>query len=111
MAATSTIADGSGMASRWRRRRMCMLVADSAAPAALREISAAGAFLETNARPPLGASVELRHPEAGSIAGRVCALASDGIGVAFVRGERSVAFALAAIAADMSRPRIGRADA
>jgi hypothetical protein len=83
---------------------MCILVADSAAPAALREISAAGAFLETNARPELGSKVELRHPEAGAIQGVVQAVANDGVRLGFVRSEASVAFALAAIAADMSRP-------
>jgi hypothetical protein len=93
-----------GMATRWRRRRMCVLIADLPAPAALREVSAAGAFLETNARPPLGTSVELRHPEAGTIVGEVRLLADDGVGIGFECGERSVAFALAAIAADMSRP-------
>ena len=91
------------MASRWRRRRMCVLIADHPAPAALREISATGAFLETNARPPLGAAVELHHPEAGSIDAIVSSLASDGIALGFACGEASVAFALAAIAADMSR--------
>jgi hypothetical protein len=91
------------MASRWRRRRMCILVADAAAPAALREISARGAFLETNARPPLGSAVELRHPEAGAIEGVVQALAHDGVRLAFACSEESVAFALAAISADMSR--------
>ena len=93
-----------GMATRWRRRRMCMLIADVPAPAALREISAGGAFLETNARPPLGARIELRHPDAGTIEATVRALADDGVGIAFHYGARSVAFALAAIAADMSRP-------
>ena len=93
------------MASRWRRRRMCVLIADAPAPAALREVSARGAFLETNARPALGSAVELRHPEAGAIRGIVQALASDGVRVGFTCGEHSVGFALAAIAADMSRPR------
>lgn len=92
------------MASRWRRRSMCVLIADHPAPAALREVSATGAFLETNARPELGRSIELHHPEAGPISGTVHALASDGISVGFDCGERSVAFALAAIASDMSRP-------
>ena len=96
--------EGGQMASRWRRRRMCVLVADEAAPAALRHISASGAILETPIRPPLGARVELRHPEAGIIAGEVCSVRADGVGIAFVYGEPSVAFALAAIAADMSRP-------
>jgi hypothetical protein len=93
------------MASRWRRRRMCVLVADSAAPAALREVNARGAFLETNARPALGSAVELRHPEAGTIEGIVQALAHDGVRLGFACSEHSVGFALAAIAADMSRPR------
>jgi hypothetical protein len=92
------------MATRWRRRRMCVLIADAPAPAALREINAGGAFLETNARPPLGSEVELRHPYAGTILGEVRILAEDGVGIGFAYGEQSVAFALAAIAADMSRP-------
>ena len=83
---------------------MCVLIADAPCPAALRQVSAAGAFLETNARPMLGSSVELHHPEAGAIEAEVSSLASDGIGLAFIASERSVAFALAAIAADMSRP-------
>ena len=96
--------DASTMASRWRRRRMCVLIADRPVPAALREISAAGAFLETNARPALGSAVELLHPEAGAIAATVRSLADDGIAIGFECGEQSVAFALAAITADMSRP-------
>ena len=94
----------SGMASPWRRRRMCVLVSGRATPAALRQVSAVAAFVETAARPRLGARVELRHPEAGAIEGRVKAVAADGIAIAFRHGERSVAFALAAIAADMSQP-------
>jgi hypothetical protein len=92
------------MASRWRRRTMCVLVADCPAPAALRDVSATGAFLETNARPALGRRVELRHPDAGTIFGTVRSLAPDGIAIGFDYGERSVGFALAAIASDMSRP-------
>jgi hypothetical protein len=96
----------SPMASRWRRRRMCVLIAEHPTPAALREVSATGAFLETNARPPLGAGVELRHPEAGTITATVSSLAKDGIAIGFECGEQSVAFALAAITADMSRPSV-----
>ncbi len=92
------------MASPWRRRRMCVLIAELPVPAALREISAAGAFLETNARPALGSLVELHHPEAGAIAGVVQGVSGDGIKIRFDCGEQSVAFALAAITADMSRP-------
>ncbi len=104
MGATHSLKSRNPMATRWRRRRMCVLIADGPAPAALREISAAGAFLETNARPPLGTTIELRHPEAGAIRGEVRGLADDGIAIAFTCGTFSVAFALAAIAADMSRP-------
>lgn len=92
------------MASPWRQRRMCLLLGATPAPAAIRDISARGAFLETNQRPPLGSRVELRHPVAGSIGGRVRAIAPDGIEIAFAVDARSVAFALAAITADMSRP-------
>lgn len=81
-----------------------MLIGERPAPAALRSISATGAFLETALRPAPGSAVELRHPEAGVIAGEVRAVAADGIAIAFPCSERSVAFALAAIAADMSRP-------
>jgi hypothetical protein len=105
MAAQAKIGSDKAMASRWRRRRMCILVADAPAPAALREVSARGAFLETNARPPLGASVELRHPEAGSIQATVYAVAFDGIRLGFPCSEASMAFAVAAITADMSSPR------
>lgn len=104
MAATRSRTGQSTMASRWRRRRMCVLIVDHPAPAALREVSATGAFLETNVRPGIGSRIELHHPEAGAISGLVCSLAHDGIGIGFDCGERSVAFALAAIAADMSRP-------
>ena len=99
-----TIVPADRMATRWRRRRMCILVAESAAPAALRELSARRAFLETNARPTIGETVELRHPEAGAIAATVSGLAMDGVEISFEFGEASVAFALAAITADMSRP-------
>ncbi|MGQ0660106.1 hypothetical protein [Sphingosinicella sp.] len=92
------------MATRWRRRRMCVLVADAPAPAALRMIDAAGAVIETSLRPALGAPVTLRHPDAGEIAARVSALAADAVTIGFEIGPESVAFALAAIAADMSRP-------
>lgn len=83
---------------------MCVLIDDLPAPAALRDVSATGAFLETNARPALGRTVELHHPDAGAIVGTVRAVGPDGVSIGFVCGERSVGFALAAIAADMSHP-------
>ncbi|MEA3032459.1 MAG: hypothetical protein QOH86_475 [Sphingomonadales bacterium] len=82
---------------------MCVLVAGHAAPAALRDVSARGAYVETGARPEIGSRVELRHPEAGTIEGIVRALAADGVQLSFTCCEASVAFAVAAIAADMTR--------
>ena len=104
MGASQSLDSRFGMASPWRRRRMCLLVGDMPAPAALREVSAAGAFLETHAELRLGARVELRHPEAGAIHAEVRSITAEGVGIRFDFGEASVAFALAAIAADMSRP-------
>lgn len=104
MEAIGRIRDEAVMVSRWRRRRMCVLIADHPAPAALRKVSATRAFVETNVRPVLASQVELHHPEAGAIFGRVESHAQDGIELSFACGEQSVAFALAAITADMSRP-------
>jgi hypothetical protein len=83
---------------------MCLLLADQPSAAALRSVSGAGAFLETDARPQLGSVVALRHPEAGEIAAVVHGVSRDGIELRFQCGEKSVAFALAAITADMSNP-------
>lgn len=104
MAALREIRTIHPMASRWRRRRMCILISDSPAPAALREVSGAGAFLETNARPLLGSTVALHHPDAGAIRGKVTELALDGIRLAFDASEPAIAFALGAVAADMTKP-------
>lgn len=104
MGAVGRIGAKGAMATRWRRRRMCVLLAGSPSPAALRDVSGRGAYLETNARPQLGARVRLQHPDAGSIDAMVRAVGADGVQLAFDCGDASVAFALAAIAADMSRP-------
>ena len=96
--------DEKKMATPWRRRRMCLAVAGRAAPAALREVTATGAHIETSLKPPLGAAVSLRHPEAGEIIGTVRAIAPDGLWLAFSSSERSVAFAMVAITADMTCP-------
>lgn len=92
------------MASPWRRRRVCQLVTDRQTQAALRDISASSAFVETREQPPLGLRVTLIHPEAGSITARVSGLAEDGILLTLDGDERAVAFALGAIVADMSLP-------
>jgi hypothetical protein len=93
-----------GMATKWRRRRMCILHTDRPSPAAIRTISARGAFLETNERPPLGSRASLHHPDAGVIEGEIRSLAQDGVELVFRGDAPAVAFALAAIGADMTRP-------
>jgi hypothetical protein len=87
------------------RRPLCLLLADRPLPVALREVSGAGAWIETHARLKPGTKVKLRHPQAGSIAGEVIGQDREGLQLAFDRGEAAVAFALAAIASDMSRAR------
>lgn len=83
---------------------MCILLADAPAPAALRNVSGHGAFVETHLRPAIGSSMSLFHPEAGAIDAIVVACEAGGIRLAFQADEAAVAFALAAITADMSRP-------
>ena len=97
--------DRTGVAKPHRLRgSLCLLLADRPMPAALREISGAGAWLETTARPATGMRVTLRHPDAGAIEAEVIAHDVIGLRLAFGRDEAAVAFALAVIAADMSRP-------
>lgn len=91
------------MASPWRRRRICQLIVDGIAlPVALRHIDARGARLDVAIPLALRSRVELRHPEAGTIRARVSEIGDDGIRIAFEGDEAAVAFALAAITADMT---------
>lgn len=92
------------MASPWRKRTVCCLQWDQSVPAALHDVSASRATLVTGARPPIGTPVELIHPEAGSISGTITCLRRGMIEVEFNPSENSMAFALAAITADMSSP-------
>ena len=92
------------MASPWRRRRPCLILARGTHMAALTEISGRGATLECSAALDLGDTITLAHPEAGRIEARVEALTSKGISIAFEPGGAAMAFALAAITADMSDP-------
>lgn len=92
------------MASRWRRRTTCLLVSDQAAPGTLLAINAASADLATAARPPLGRAVALHHPVAGMVPAQVSGHHAGGVRLSFARDKRAVSFALAVIAADMSRP-------
>mgnify|MGYP006883226643 FL=1 len=76
---------------------MCILEADSPAPAGIRTVSARGAFLETNARPEPGSMITLRHPHAGAIRAEVVSTGKDGVAVIFGPEPRALGFALAAL--------------
>lgn len=104
MGARTELIVAATMTTRWRQRRMCVLACGREFAATIRSVSAGGAFVETNARPALSEAVTLRHPEAGRICGTVDALHADGVALRFAGDEAAMAFALAAIAADMSRP-------
>lgn len=71
---------------------------------ALRDISGGGARIDIAEPPAIGTTVELRHPYAGTIAAKVSAVVEGGVQIAFDRQESAIAFALGAIAADMSQP-------
>ncbi|PXA84496.1 hypothetical protein DMC47_40345 [Nostoc sp. 3335mG] len=85
------------------RRPLCLLLADRPLPVALREVSGAGAWIETHARLDMGMAVTLRHPQAGTVSAEVIGQDLQGLQLRFDRSEGSVAFALAVIAADMLR--------
>src|SRR3546814_1806572 len=106
MAARRRFNTESGMATRWRRRRMCVLVCERPFPASLRDVSANGAFLETNARPDIGGRVELLHPDAGQIAAAVRAHGLDGIELSFDGSAPADAFALTAIVTSRKSTRL-----
>jgi hypothetical protein len=86
------------------RRPLCLLLADRPMPAALREVSSTGAWVETPARPAHGAHVWLRHADAGTISGHVIGHDKEGLHIVIDPGEKATAFALAVIASDMSNP-------
>jgi hypothetical protein len=97
-------------AKRCRGDRRCTLRAHGGDIAVvLRNVSAAGAFVETGDAVPVGSRVLLVHPEAGPIEARVTRVADDGAALAFNVGVRASTFALAAICADMT-VRAGRDD-
>lgn len=71
-------------------------------PGRTRRLSAAGAFVETVGRPPLGSFAALAHPDVGAIAAKVAAHAIDGVSLSFELTEESTAFALSVAACDMT---------
>ncbi|HEY4545896.1 MAG TPA: PilZ domain-containing protein [Pedomonas sp.] len=71
----------------------------------LRDISAAGAFVEIRRGPSPGTQLRLEHPTAGSLEGTVVRRTEDGISLAFTPGEANVLFALHIISSEISTAR------
>lgn len=89
---------------RFRSARICTLSTEMGDhPSRLRSISAAGALLDTSARPPVGEHLSLHHPAGGEIGAQVVRHSLSGIAVSFEVNEASAAFALRAIVTDMTR--------
>lgn len=94
------------MASPWRRRRVCTLAhGGTEISVALRGIDGRGAQIDIDEAPRLGSRVELRHPEAGSIGAVVNEIGRGTMRIGFDGSEHALAFALRAIASDMTRDR------
>jgi hypothetical protein len=90
-------------APRARAGGLCVVVtADGPLSARLQDISATGAYFTLAARPALGTVVRLEHPQAGTVDGTVSRHGVDGVGVSFVLGQDSVAFALRAVTASLA---------
>ena len=92
------------MATLYRCRALCRIEGEQTTPAVLDVIDGGGARLATRLVLPVGDYVILHHPHAGPIAARVTRSDGHTLTIAFDRSKRSVAFALAAIVADMSKP-------
>jgi hypothetical protein len=86
-----------------RSGRFCTLHAAGVdVSAALRDVSAAGAFIETDHPLHIDEAVVLSHPLAGAIRARVVRVARDGAALRFLAGEDAATFALASLCAGMT---------
>ena len=86
-----------------RAGRSCTVRTGAAEIAAfLRDISAAGVFVETNHQLGIDDDVILSHPVAGSIRARVARVGKDGVALTFSSGEEAATFALASLCAGMT---------
>ncbi len=77
--------------------RNCILVTDHPSPAEVTDVLGNRADIKTSACPPVGARVELHHPEGGVLTANVVARLRNGIAVTFNAGDRSARYALSAL--------------
>lgn len=82
--------------------RCALQVRGSEHAGTIRNISAAGAFVETECAVSIDEFVTLVHPEAGQLQARVVRIARDGAALAFTLSEQAATFALSAICANMT---------
>ncbi|MGB3721760.1 MAG: hypothetical protein WA979_02935 [Pacificimonas sp.] len=83
--------------------KLCVLAASNGRwPGRVTNLSAAGAFIQTIGRPPLGSQAALAHPEIGAIVAQVSGHGRDGVTLSFELSEESSAFVFAVSAHDMT---------
>lgn len=91
----------------WVRSPCALHTPDGILHGRLRDISAAGAFVEIRRGPNPGTKLRLEHPTAGSLEGTVVRRTEDGISLSFAPGEANVVFALQVISCEISSARQG----
>jgi len=89
----------------WVKSPCVLHTPDDALQGRLRDISAAGAFVEIRRGPAPGTPVRFEHPTAGSLEGCVVRRTEDGVSLAFNPGEANVVFALQVISAEIAEAR------
>ena len=81
---------------------MCIVEAGRPIPVALDHISGRSLHIHSNSPLMIGEKVTLNHPVAGAISGEIAARGNCGVEVRLAGDESAIAFALSAIAADMT---------
>jgi hypothetical protein len=84
--------------------RQCVVLARNPVQAMLASLTGNLAVLETAAPLPVGTSIDLLHPEAGMIPGRVVGSTADRMSIAFNAGNRRLGYAIRALARALARP-------
>lgn len=91
----------------WVRSACALHTADGRLHGRLRDISAAGAFVEMRRGPATGTAVRLEHPTAGSLEGVIVRRTEEGVSLAFTPGDSNVGFALKVISSEIRLARTG----
>lgn len=89
----------------WANGQCIIRTSDGPVAGRLRDISAAGAFIETLHGIAVDTAVSLEHPAAGRVDARVARQTDDGISLSFALSDSTVTFALKVIAAEISAQR------